>query len=92
MATTSLPALQTAIKNTLNTIFPTNEAPELDVKITQLSQQLAVDIDSYVQDVVSKITGTGVVAPSIPVQVAVPAGTGATTAPGTVSSVTLVTN
>lgn len=92
MATTSLPALQTAIKSTLNSIFPTNEVPELDAKITQLSQQLASDFDTYVQDVVSKITGTGVVASSIPVQVVVPDGTGTTTAPGTVSSVTLTTN
>ena len=84
MATTSLPALQASLKNTFNTIFPTSDSPELDAKIDQLCQQMASDIDTYIQDIVSKISsGTpAVVAPGIPVVAGSPPGPGATTAPG----------
>lgn len=94
MATTSLTSLQAALADTIKTVLfdPTPPTPELQTKITALAAGIASDIDVYIEDVVSKITGSAVVTIGIPVQVVPATGTGATTSPGTATQVTLSTN
>lgn len=86
MATSSYPSLLAAIESALN---PTG-APQM----TSKNQDLAKAIDDHVKDVVSKVTGTGSVAPGIPVVAGSPPGPGASVGPGTttISAGNLQTN
>lgn len=60
MATSSLPGLQTALENTIKTVLfdPTPVPAEMQAKIQALAQGIAANIDTYLIDVVSKMTGT----------------------------------